>query len=256
MMRPFLRRVWRSGRSYYGANLAVNGALAAIIALSAAFLIPLIRPENLRGIPPGMSPQLAYERAVAVVVLTLSLASSIGASATAAMVAGGSIQADIRNGVYEVLLGNGVELAQIARGLLAASLSAAAALYLAALAAIGAVVALEAPAAMPVMPAAALAMLASVVSGAVLIVFIGLTKPELFKMATGVGATKNLAYTISLAPGVALLFSMLPFFGSLDLGGAVAVAVALSSAALALSAVLAVATPRVANREKLVSQAE
>ncbi|MEZ0319653.1 MAG: hypothetical protein ABWK05_06665 [Pyrobaculum sp.] len=258
MIRPFVKRAWRVGRRYYGIWLAVSLALTAILVVIFGLILYTVSPEALReeASTLGVPLEVAYTNFKAMVALLFSILMGLSASTVAAMVAGGSIQADIRNGVYELLFGNGVSPGQVAKALLATSLSAAAALCLFTAAALAIVITAVAPEAYVILPTLVLAPLACLVSGAVLIVAVGLAKPNTFKIATGIGATKNLAYTIATAPGVALTFILVPFMATMDLSTATFVTSLISAAVIAASVGLIFLTPRLVNTEELVTQAE
>ncbi|MEZ0248184.1 MAG: hypothetical protein ABWJ97_02825 [Thermoproteus sp.] len=258
MIAPFVKRAWRTGRKYYGVLLAIGLALTVLLAFIFAAALYTVTPASLEreAAALGIPLEVAYRNFKALFLLLFSTVAGLMASTTAALVAGGSIQADMRNGVYEMLFGNGVPPAELARALLATALSAAAAFYLFAVALVAAVALLTAPEAIAILPALALAALASVVSGAVLIVAVGLAKPNTFKIATGIGTAKELAYTIALAPPTALMLATIPFLHTVDLHTATAVISIISIAMIAGSIGLLTATPRLVNKEELITQAE
>ena len=258
MIRPFVKRAWRVGRRFYGIWLAVSLALVAVLVVIFGLILYTISPEAWReeASALGVPLETAYANFKGLMALEFSIVTGLVASTVAAMVAGGSIQADMRNGVYELLFGNGVQPGQLAKALLAASLSAAAALYLFTVGAIAAVVSMAAPEALVALPSLVLAPLACIVSGAVLIVAVGLAKPNTFKIATGVGAAKNLAYTLAAAPGMALTFILIPFMATMDMATAALVTSLLSAAVIAGSVGLIFLTPRLVNIEELITQAE
>ena len=132
-------------------------------------------------------------------------------------------------------------------------MSAATAFYILAVALAAVITALAAPEAWPIMPAAALAALASVFSAAALILVVGLAKPQLFKIRTGVGATQNLAYLLALLPSMALTFATTPFLISLDVETATIVISATSAAAILASVAAVLVAPRFLNREELIA---
>ena len=151
------------------------------------------------------------------------------------------------------MLGNGVAPGQLTKALFYTAMSAATAFYILAVALAAVITALAAPEAWPIMPAAALAALASVFSAAALILVVGLAKPQLFKIRTGVGATQNLAYLLALLPSMALKFATTPFLISLDVETATIVISATSAAAILASVAAVLVAPRFLNREELIA---
>jgi len=250
---PFVKRAWKVGRAAYGATFAIMMIVDLVIALTFAVQLAAIRPEEVAKEVPYLPLEVAYVNFKALIVMLAAIAVAVMAAVVAAMVVGGSIRSDSRNGVYEVLLGNGVAPDQLAKALFYTAMSAVAAFYLLAVALTTLIIALAAPEAWPILPAAALAALASVFSAAALILAVGLAKPQLFKIRTGVGATQNMAHLLALLPSMALTFVITPFLTSLDVETATIVISAISAAVIVASIAAVLVAPRFLNREELIA---
>jgi len=253
---PFIKRAWKVGRAAYGTTFAITLIVGLAMSLTFAVVLATVRPEDLveeTSRLPHLPLEVAYANFKALFIMLAAITVAAMAGAVAAMVVGGSIQSDSRNGVYEVLLSNGVTPGQLAKALFYTAMSATAAFYLLAVALTALVAALAAPEAWPILPAAALAALASVFSAAALILAVGLAKPQLFKIRTGVGATQNLAYLLALLPSMALTFVIIPFLVSLDVETATIVISAISAAVIATSVAAVLLAPRFLNREELIA---
>jgi len=250
---PFIKRAWKVGRAAYGATFAIMMIVDLVIALTFAVQLAAIRPEEVAKEVPYLPLEVAYVNFKALIVMLAAIAVAVMAAVVAAMVVGGSIRSDSRNGVYEVLLGNGVAPGQLAKALFYTAMSAVAAFYLLAVALTTLIIALAAPETWPILPAAALAALASVFSAAALILAVGLAKPQLFKIRTGVGATQNMAHLLALLPSMALTFVITPFLTSLDVETATIVIFAISAAVITASVAAVVVAPRFLNREELIA---
>jgi len=247
---PFVKRAWKVGRAAYGTTFAITLIMGLGVALSLAVALAVVPPEEVARDVLHLPPEVAYANFKALFIMLTAITVAVMAAIVAALVVGGSIQSDSRNGVYEVLFGNGVAPGRLVKALFYTAMSAAAAFYLLAVA-LTALVA--APEAWPILPAAALAALASVFSAAALILVVGLAKPQLFKIRTGVGATQNLAYLLALLPSMVLTFVIIPFFISLDVEMATIIISAISVAVIAVSVAAVLLTPRFLNREELIA---
>jgi len=250
---PFIKRAWKVGRAAYGTTFAIALIMGLGIALFLAMVLAGVSPEEVAKEVPHLPPEVAYTIYKTLFLMLVAIIVAFLASGVAAMVIGGSIQSDSRNGVYEVLFGNGVAPGQLTKALFYTAMSAVAAFYLLAVALAAVITALAAPEAWPILPAVALAALASVFSATALILVVGLAKPQLFKIRTGIGATQNLAYLLALLPSMVLTFVIVPFFISLAVEMAAIVISAISVAIIAISVVAVLLTPRFLNREELIA---
>ena len=204
MIRAYLKRAWRVGRAYYFATLLALFATMVILEALFTLLIATVNPQYIHGVNMPIGEAVAFVKAMLAMMLTgmITLFTSIISS----VIVLGTIQADIQNGVFEMLFGNGMDDRELAKALYAVGASSIIPLYLVA----------EAIALAPLYVVASSTLsqlLESMLTTPLglglftvgLGVYVGLSKPKYFKISTGLGSTKNLAFTIVSLPSLIVL---------------------------------------------------
>ncbi|MGC8543704.1 MAG: hypothetical protein ACP5NQ_07150 [Vulcanisaeta sp.] len=208
MYKAYLRKAWKVGRTYY--FMALIGLLAVMVFVVAeiAFIIGTISPETIHGVKMPINEAVIFSK----IMLTLILVSiiSLFVSILSSTIVLGTIQADIQNGVFEVLFGNGMDDSGLIKALYITGVSSFIIFYV--LAEIMVIVALSLTA--PFIISSLLSVIVLVPLGvgfftAGFSVFVGLSKPKYFKISTGFGATKNLAFTVVSLPSLIILILVL-----------------------------------------------
>ena len=204
MIRAYLRRAWKVGRTYYFITLLTILIAMLFTITMLAFVIATANPEDIHGVNLPAEEAMAFVRASMPVILMGMV--SLFVSMLSSLIVLGTIQADVQNGVFEVLFGNGVSDKELIKALYLVGLSSFAVFYL--LAEIIAIVPLYI-----VAPNITYSLLAAMLLTPLgvglfttgLSILIGLNKPKYFKISTGIGSTKNLAFTLVSIPSLVIL---------------------------------------------------
>ena len=204
MIKAYLRRAWRIGRTYYFITLLTMLIVMLFTIIMFTFIIATANPEYIHGV------NLPAEEAVAFVRVSISIfligMVSLSVSILSSIIVLGTIQADVQNGVFEVLFGNGVSDKELIKALYLVGLSSFTVFYL--LAEIITIVPLYI-----IIPNITYSLLATTLLTPLgvglfttgLSILIGLNKPKYFKISTGIGSTKNLAFTLVSIPSLVIL---------------------------------------------------
>ncbi|BDR91684.1 hypothetical protein Vsou_07770 [Vulcanisaeta souniana JCM 11219] len=208
MIRAYLRRAWRVGRTYYLVTLITLLAVMVFVIAQFVFIIITVNPENIHGVKMPIEEAVAFTRVLMLIILIGM--TSLMVSLLSATIVLGTIQADIQNGVFEVLFGNGVSDRDLIKALYIVGLSSFAMFYLLAKALMIIPLYIVIPKILStLMVATLLAPFGVGLFTTGLSVLIGLSKPKYFKISTGIGSTKNLAFTMVSLPGLIILFSIM-----------------------------------------------
>ncbi|WP_243679924.1 hypothetical protein [Vulcanisaeta souniana] len=179
-----------------------------VIAQFVFIIITVNPPENIHGVKMPIEEAVAFTRVLMLIILIGM--TSLMVSLLSATIVLGTIQADIQNGVFEVLFGNGVSDRDLIKALYIVGLSSFAMFYLLAKALMIIPLYIVIPKILStLMVATLLAPFGVGLFTTGLSVLIGLSKPKYFKISTGIGSTKNLAFTMVSLPGLIILFSIM-----------------------------------------------
>ncbi|WP_054842881.1 hypothetical protein [Vulcanisaeta distributa] len=209
MIKAYLRRAWSVGRTYYLITLMVLLLATVFVTAQFDYIIITVNPGNIHGVKMPVSEAVAFTRVLMLIILIGIV--SMMVSLLSATIVLGTIQADIQNGVFEVLFGNGLSDKELIKALYIVGLTSFTAFYLLAEAMVIIPLWLTVP---NVLSTLLIAVLLTPPLGVGLFtnglsVLIGLSKPRYFKISTGIGSTKNLAFTLVSLPSIIILFSVI-----------------------------------------------
>lgn len=216
MIRAYLRRAWKVGRAYYFATIII---MLVVMAFTIAFMVYGVSsatPESVHGV--NLPPNLAVIFTKYMLTLFVSTLIAMFVSMLSSIIVLGTIQADMQNGVFEILFGNGVSDGELIRALFIVGFSAFAVFFVIAevlVMAMFIVTHVSLPYVLII--DIILVPLSTGLFTTGLSVFVGLTKPKYFRISTGIGSTRNLAFTVVALPSLVIL--MITIIASLSIIG-------------------------------------
>ncbi|WP_054853720.1 hypothetical protein [Vulcanisaeta distributa] len=128
MIKAYLRRAWSVGRTYYLITLMVLLLATVFVTAQFDYIIITVNPGNIHGVNMPVSEAVTFTRVLMLIIL-IGIVSTVVSLLSATIVLG-TIQADMQNGVFEVLFGNGLSDKELIKALYIVGLTSFAAFYL------------------------------------------------------------------------------------------------------------------------------